>query len=75
MNKDIASPKRPNSCDMWLFNEIAADNPDKRYKPRRKSMYVQTRFRFMGRTARDCRTESCTAAAMSPHPESEATNA
>ena len=49
-NEYISSPKRPNSCAKWLFNEIAADNPDKRFKPRPKSGVIQLKFGFMERS-------------------------
>ena len=36
-NEYIASPKRPNRCDAFLFNAIPADDPGgKHYKPRKK---------------------------------------
>ena len=44
LNKFIDKPKRPNRCEKWLFNEIAADNLGKIYKPRKKSKFKQLRL-------------------------------
>ncbi len=49
LNKYIDRPKRPNTCKTWLFNEIAADNPNKVFKPRKKSGVIQLKFDFMER--------------------------
>lgn len=50
LDKYCESPKRPNTCKTWLFNEIAADNPNKVFKPRPKRTGLQQlKFAFMER--------------------------
>lgn len=44
LDQFVKNPKRPNKCDKFLFNEIAADNLDKVYKPRKKSPFVQDKL-------------------------------
>lgn len=44
LDKFVKNPKRPNKCDKFLFNEIAADNLDKVYKPRKKRPFVQNKL-------------------------------
>lgn len=42
--------KEPNTCAKWLFNEISADNPNRIFKPRKKSGLIQIEFDFMERS-------------------------
>ena len=47
LDKYIARPKRPNSCKAWIFNEMAADDMEKKFKPRPKRRYRQMKLDFM----------------------------
>lgn len=46
LNKYCERPKRPNCCKTWLFNEIAADDLEKKFSPRPKKehRFVQPRL-------------------------------
>lgn len=44
LDKDLHAVRRPNRCKHFLFNEIAADNLEKAYKPRKRSLFVQCKL-------------------------------